>query len=208
HLLDVMWRAFLRTGTQQFSQVIFTTLDSVLSGGVYDHIGGCFFRHGLDEQWREPSFEKMLYDQALLINICCEIYQFNRNELCRQRVAETVAFLTRDIKVGDLFAASISSRSQIEDAKYYTWSEAEIDAGLVGTFSARFKQVYGITRDGNVQGRNLPQRLGNPVPANDADEPLLAKQRDMLLAARAKRTAPFRDARVLADQNGLIIAAI
>ena len=77
----------------------------------------------------------------------------------------------------------------IEDGKYYTWSEAEIDAALVGTFSARFKQVYGITRDGNVQGRNLPRRLGNPVPANEADEALLAKQRDMLLAARAKRTA-------------------
>jgi len=208
HLLDVMWRAFLRTGTQQFSQVIFTTLDSVLSGGVYDHIGGGFFRHGLDEQWREPSFEKMLYDQALLINICCEIYQFNRNELCRQRVAETVAFLMRDMKVGDLFAASISSGSQTEDAKYYTWSEAEIDAGLVGTFSARFKQVYGITRDGNVQGRNLPFRLGHPAPANEADEALLLKQRDMLLALRQKRTLPQRDDRVLTNWNGLAISAL
>ena len=66
------------------------------------------------------------------------------------------------MKVGEAFAAAISSGSQTEDGKYYTWSEAEIDAGLVGTFSARFKQVYGITRDGNVQGRNLPLRLGNP----------------------------------------------
>ena len=208
HLLDVMWRAFLRTGTQQFSQIIFTTLDSVLAGGVYDHIGGGFFRHGLDEQWREPSFEKMLYDQALMINTCCEIYQFNRNELCRQRVAETVAFLMRDLKVGDLFAASISSGSQIEDAKYYTWSEAEIDAGLVGTFSARFKQVYGITRDGNVQGRNLPFRLGHPAPANEADEALLLKQREMLLALRLKRTLPQRDHRVLTNWNGLAISAL
>ncbi len=207
-LLEVLWRGYLRTGTQQFSQLIFGTMDSLLFGGGFDHIGGGFFRHMLDERWMEPSFEKMLYDQALIIDICGGLWQFNRNELCRQRVVETVAFLLRDMKVGDAFAAAISSGSQTEDGKYYTWSEAEIDAGLVGTFSARFKQVYGITRDGNVQGRNLPLRLGNPMPANEADEALLAKQRDMLLAVREKRTRPFRDERVLADQNGLAIAAL
>src|SRR3569833_829994 len=207
-LLEVLWRAYLRTGTQQFSQLIFTSLDSILFGVTYDHVGGGFFRHAMDERWMEPSFEKMLYDQALMIDLCSGIWQVYRSDLCRQRVTETITFLQREMQVGGAFAASISSGSQTEDGKYYTWREAEIAAGLVGTFSARFKQVYGITRDGNVQGRNLPQRLGNPVPANDADEALLAKQRDMLLAARAKRTAPFRDARVLADQNGLVIAAI
>ena len=207
-LLDTMWRAYLRTGSPQFSQLIFTSLDSILFGGVYDHIGGGFFRHSMDERWLEPSFEKMLYDQALMIDTCASLWQFNRNELCRQRVVETIGFLLRDMKVGDAFATSISSGSQTEDGKYYTWSEAEIDAGLVGTFSARFKQVYGITRDGNVQGRNLPVRLGNPAPANDADEALLARQRDMLLTAREKRTRPFRDERLLADQNGLAIAAL
>jgi len=198
-LLDTMWRAYLRTGSPQFSQLIFTSLDSILFGGVYDHIGGGFFRHSMDERWLEPSFEKMLYDQALMIDTCASLWQFNRNELCRQRVVETIGFLLRDMKVGDAFATSISSGSQTEDGKYYTWSEAEIDAGLVGTFSARFKQVYGITRDGNVQGRNLPVRLGNPAPANDADEALLARQRDMLLTAREKRTRPFRDERLLLD---------
>ena len=207
-LVDVLWRAFLRSGMPQFSQIIFTTLDGILFGGVYDHVGGGFFRHALDERWMEPAFEKMLYDQAQMIDICTSVFQFNRNELSRQRVAETIAFLTREMKVGDVFAASISSGSQSEDGKYYTWSEAEIDAALVGTFSARFKQVYGITRDGNVQGRNLPRRLGNPVPANEADEALLAKQRGMLLAMREKRNRPTRDDRVLADWNALTIAAI
>ena len=207
-LLEVLWRAFLRTGTPQFSQLLFTTLDGILFGGAYDHVGGGFFRHSLDEHWRVPSFEKMLYDNAQMIDICTQVWQFNRNALCQQRVAETVDFLLREMMVGDVFAASISSGSQNEDGKYYTWSEAEIDAALVGTFSARFKQVYGISRDGNLMGRNLPRRLGNPAPANEADEALLAKQRDMLLAARAKRTAPNRDARVVANWNGLAIAAI
>jgi uncharacterized protein YyaL (SSP411 family) len=207
-LLEVLWRAFLRTGTPQFSQVIFTTLDAILFGGGYDHIGGGFFRHCMDERWSEPSFEKMLYDQALLVDFCTSVWQLNRNPLCRQRVAETVEVLLRDMKVGDAFASSICSGSQTEDAKYYTWSEAEIDAGLSGTFSARFKQVYGISRDGDVQGRNLPRRLGNPAPASEADEALLAKQREMLLVIRDKRAMPFRDARVMADGNGLAITAL
>jgi uncharacterized protein len=207
-LLEVLWRAFLRSGMPQFSQIIFTTMDGILFGGIYDHVGGGFFRHALDERWLEPAFEKMLYDQAQMIEICTSIFQFNRNELSRQRVTETIAFLEREMKLGDVFAASISSGAQAEDGKYYTWSEAEIDAALVGTFSARFKQVYGITRDGNVQGRNLPRRLGNPVPANEADEALLAKQRGMLLTARAKRNPPSRDGRVLTDWNGLLITAL
>jgi uncharacterized protein YyaL (SSP411 family) len=207
-LLDVLWRAFLRTGTPQFSQIIFTSLDGMLFGGVYDHVGGGFFRHSLDERWLEPAFEKMLYDNAQMIDICTQIWQFNRNELCRQRVTETIGFLLREMKVEDGFAAAISSGAQADDAKYYTWSEAEIDAALVGTFSARFKQVYGITRDGNIMGRNLPRRLGNPVPASEADEALLTKQRDVLLLARGKRTAPTRDSRVLANWNGLAIAAL
>jgi uncharacterized protein YyaL (SSP411 family) len=207
-LLEVLWRAFLRSGMPQFSQLIFTTMDGILFGGIYDHVGGGFFRHALDERWLEPAFEKMLYDQAQMIDICTSVFQFNRNELSRQRVTETIAFLIRELQVGDAFGASISSGAQTEDGKYYTWSEAEIDAALVGTFSARFKQVYGITRDGNVQGRNLPRRLGNPVPANEADEALLAKQRGMLLASRQKRASPTRDDRVMADWNALTISAI
>ncbi|HTC83469.1 MAG TPA: DUF255 domain-containing protein, partial [Rhizomicrobium sp.] len=99
-LLEILWRAFLRTGTPQFSQLIFTTMDSILFGGIYDHVGGGFFRHAMDEQWFLPTFEKMLYDQALMIEFCAEVFKFNRNELCRQRVSETVEFLLRDMKVG------------------------------------------------------------------------------------------------------------
>ena len=74
-LIEVMWRAFLRTGTPQFSQVIFTTLDGILFGGAYDHVGGGFFRHSLDERWLEPAFEKMLYDQAQIAVNCLEARQ-------------------------------------------------------------------------------------------------------------------------------------
>ena len=77
----------------------------------------------------------------------------------RQRVFETVGWLLRDLKLGGAFAASIGSGAEERGRQYYSWSEAEIDAALVGTFSARFKQVYGVSRDGNYHGRNLPRRL-------------------------------------------------
>ncbi len=206
--LELLWRAFLRTGMPQFSQLIFATMDSMLFGGMYDHVGGGFFRHTMDERWLEPSFEKMLYDNAQMVDVLTQVWQFNRNGLGRTRVAETVEWMLRDMKVGDGFAAAMASGIVADDARYYTWSEAEVDAALVGTFSARFKQVYGVSRDGNFNGRNLPRRLGNAMPANEADEALLKRQLEMLQAARAKRTTPARDTRVMASWNGLAIAAI
>jgi uncharacterized protein YyaL (SSP411 family) len=206
--LEVLWRAFLRSGAPQYSQLVFTTLDHVLLGGISDHVGGGFFRYAMDERWMLPHFEKMLYDNALMIDILTQTWQFNRNAISRQRVADTVGWLLREMKVGDGFAAGLDSDTDGEEGKYYLWSEAEIDAALMGTFSARFKQVYGVTRDGNHNGRTVLRRLGNPAPAGDADEALIAKQLSMLLAARGKRQAPRRDDKLLADWNGLTIAAL
>jgi uncharacterized protein YyaL (SSP411 family) len=207
-MMQVLWRGFLRTGTVQFSQLVFTSLDGILLGGLYDHIGGGFFRHTVDERWMTPHFEKTLYDNALLIDVCTELFQFNRNGLCRQRVSETIGWLLREMKIGEGFAGGLNPDSEGEEGKFYLWSEAEIDAALVGTFSARFKQIYGVSRDGNYMGRNILRRLGNPAPASDADEALLAKQREMLLASRAKRVRPARDDKLMADWNGLAIAAL
>ena len=209
-LVDVLWRAWLRTATPQFSQLVFATLDGVLFGGLYDHVGGGFFRYSVDERWMAPYFEKALADSAQMIDLCTGVWQFNRNELCRQRVTETIGWILREMKTGDGFAAGQGGGSQDESEteKYYLWSEAEIDAGLVGTFSARFKQVYGVTRDGNLNGRNILRRLGNPAPAGEADQALLARQRDMLLQIRDRRTAPLRDEMLLADWNGMTIAAL
>jgi uncharacterized protein YyaL (SSP411 family) len=209
-LIDVLWRAWLRTATPQFSQLVFTTLDGILFGGLYDHIGGGFFRYCVDERWTIPYFEKALPDSAQLIDLCTGVWQYNRNELCRQRVSETIGWLLREMKTGDGFAAGQSGGAdpEGESGKYYSWSEAEIDAGLMGTFAARFKQVYGITRDGNFGGRNIPFRLGHVAPSGEADEALLARQREMLLAIRNKRPAPHRDDMLLADWNGMAIAAI
>ena len=211
-LLEVLWRAFLRTGAPQYSQLVSGATDAMLLGGLYDHVGGGFFRYSTDERWLVPHFEKMLSDNAQFIGFLTGLWQFNRNEICRQRVAETVEWLMREMRFDNgAFAAALDADSEGEDGKFYLWSEAEIDAALAGTFSARFKQVYGVRNEGNVPGgRNILRRLGHgPVPTvTDADEALLARQRQLLLAARDKRVRPRRDDQLLTDWNGLAVKAL
>ena len=207
--LEVLWRAYLRTGIQQFIQLVTTTMDASVLGGLYDHVGGGFFRYTQDERWLVPHFEKMLADNALIIEFLTNVWQFNRNALCRTRIEESVAWMLRDLKLDGVFAAGLEAESEGEDGKYYLWTEAEVDAALSGTFAQRFKAVYGITRDGNHMGQNIPRRMGHIQPQlSQADDVLLAKQRSLMLAARDKRVRPARDETVMADWNGLAISAL
>ena len=210
-LLEVMWRAFLRTGLSPFIQLTSTALDNMLLGALWDHTGGGFNRYCQDERWVVPHWEKTLVDNALILDLIVGVWQFNRNKLCEARIGETVEFLLRDMRSGAAFASSIDSDSEGVEGKYYVWTEAEIDAALMGTFVAKFKTVYNVTRDGNQgDGKNVLHRLGSaaPFPQSDADEALLAKQRSLLLKTRQERVAPMRDDKILADANGLTITAL
>ena len=207
-LLEVLWRAYLRSGAPQFLQLVTTALDNMLLGGLYDHVGGGFFRYTNDDRWQIPHFEKMLYDNAQLVTFLTSMWQFNRNDLCRNRVAETVDWMLREMTLGDGFAAGLDADSEGEEGKFYAWTEAEVDAALAGTFSARFKQVYGVTRDGTVAGKNILRRQGVGTQPSGADEALLAKQRGLLLAARDKRVRPQRDDMLLTDWNAITIRAL
>ena len=207
--LQILWHAYLRSSIQQFLQLVTATVDATVLGGLYDHVGGGFFRYTVDERWLVPHFEKMLAENALMVEFMTGIWQFNRNALCRQRLEETVAWMLRDLKMNEGFAAGLEAESEGEDGKYYLWSEAEVDAALAGTFAQRFKQVYGVTREGNHMGRNILRRIGHPQPQlSEADEALLARQRGLMLAARDKRVRPNRDETLQADWNGLAISAL
>lgn len=207
--LEILWRAYMRTGIAQFLQLVTSTMDAAVLGGLYDHVGGGFFRYTADERWLVPHFEKMLADNALMIEFLTNIWQFNRNALSRERIEGSVAWLLRDLRMNGVFAAGLEAESEGEEGKYYLWTEAEVDAALAGTFAQRFKAVYGITRDGNHMGRNIPRRMGHMQPQlSQADDVLLAKQRGLMLAARDKRVAPARDETVMADWNGLAISAL
>jgi uncharacterized protein YyaL (SSP411 family) len=207
--LKLLMRAFLRSGIPQFWQVVATALDAMCRGGIYDHVGGGFSRYATDERWIVPHFEKMLYDNAQLIEILTLAWQHNRSPLYKSRVEETVGWLMREMLVeGSGFASSLDADSEGHEGRFYTWTDAEIDAALVGTMVPRFKQAYGVTREGNFEGRNILHRFISVQGLTQADENLFAAQRAKLLAAREKRERPMRDDKVLADWNGMTIAAL
>jgi uncharacterized protein YyaL (SSP411 family) len=209
-LVEQLWRAYLRNGIAQFNQLTQGTLTNISAGGIYDHIGGGLHRYSVDERWLVPHFEKMLYDNAQFIELLTLVWQHNRLPLYRERIEETIAWLFREMMVEQGFASSLDADSEDSEGKYYVWSEAEIDAALAGTYAPKFKSVYNVTRDGTWEGHNILNRLGsNSVyPQSEADEALMKRQRELLLAARQKRVPPMRDDKVLADWNGMIIAAL
>ena len=208
--VEVLWRAYLRSGAQPFLQLMSVTLDHILIGGLYDHVGGGFFRYCTDERWTIPNFEKMTNDNAQLLGLMTLIWQHNRNPICQERIEETIGWLMREMTIEDAFAVSLDSDTEGEEGKYYIWGEAEIDAALMGTFVQKFKAAYNVSRDGNFNGRNILHRQGSasPYPQSDADEALLKRQRELLLVARQKRPAPRRDDKVLADANGMMVTAL
>ena len=206
--LELLWRAYCRNGDQAFKDAVMLTLGKICQGGIYDHLGGGFARYTVDERWLAPHFEKMLYDNAQLIELLTWAWQDSRDALFATRIAETVDWLMRDMIAPEGgFASAFDADSEGVEGKYYTWSAAEIDA-LLGARADAFKAIYDVTVQGNWEDTNILNRL---VPVADdemVDEPALAASRAVLLETRAGRVPPERDDKVLADWNGLMIAAL
>ncbi len=204
----MLWRAGERTGSESFFSAVLVSLRNMCEGGIYDHIGGGFARYSVDDRWLVPHFEKMLYDNAQLLELLALAWKRTNDDLFRRRARETVAWLTREMVVaGGGFASSLDADSEGEEGKFYVWSLAEIEAVLGAEEASIFAGAYDITRDGNFEGHNIPNRLlsGSASPEEEARlVPLRAK----LLAARARRVRPGLDDKVLADWNGLMIAAL
>jgi uncharacterized protein YyaL (SSP411 family) len=207
-ILEMLWRAWLRTGDVKFFETVEHSLERMCEGGIYDHLGGGFSRYSVDERWLVPHFEKMLYDNALLLELLALAWQRDGNELFRTRARETVAWLAREMTTPEgAFAASLDADSEGEEGKFYVWSENEIVELIgpeAGGFFARF---YDVTHEGNFEGHTILNRLKAP-PRTAADEERLAALRAILLDARAARVRPGLDDKVLADWNGLMIAAL
>jgi uncharacterized protein YyaL (SSP411 family) len=207
-LMAVLWRGYRRTGTEAMRNAVTLTLDHISQGGIYDHVGGGFARYAVDRQWLVPHFEKMLYDNAQLVELLTHAWQTTGKPLYAERVAETVAWLEREMRQSaGGFASSLDADSEHEEGKFYVWSAAEIDA-LLGPRAARFKEVYDVEPEGNWEGHTILNRLAHLEREPEAVEAELAEDRAVLLQARATRVRPGLDDKVLADWNGLMIAAL
>ena len=207
-MLEFLWRAGRRMNDQRYFAAVELTLTRICEGGIYDHLGGGFSRYSVDERWLVPHFEKMLYDNALLLELLALAHRRSANDLFRTRARETVAWLAREMTTeGGAFSASLDADSEGEEGKFYVWSAAEIEQILGPDDAAFFAAHYDVTAEGNFEGHNILNRL-NHLPRSIADEARLAPMRAKLLEARAKRVRPGLDDKILADWNGLMIAAL
>jgi uncharacterized protein YyaL (SSP411 family) len=137
----LLWRGAVRYRQAEARSAVESTLTHICQGGIYDHLGGGFARYSVDELWLVPHFEKMLYDNALLIDLMTEVYRETANPLLKTRIAETVTWLEREmIADGGGFAASLDADSEGEEGKFYVWSKDEIMALLGADEGAFFCQ--------------------------------------------------------------------
>jgi hypothetical protein len=194
----------------RFFETVEHSLERMCEGGIYDHLGGGFSRYSVDERWLVPHFEKMLYDNAQLLELLAlAFHRGGRHKaLFRQRAQETVGWLAREMTTKEgAFAASLDADSEGEEGKFYVWSKAEIVALLGAEDGDYFAKHYDASADGNFEGHNILNRLKDG-PRSEADETRLEALREKLLAARAHRVRPGLDDKALADWNGLMIAAL
>jgi uncharacterized protein len=207
-LFELLWRAALRTGEARYFAAVDITLHHICEGGIYDHLGGGFSRYSVDERWLVPHFEKMLYDNAQLLELLAIAHLRFDKKLYRQRAEETVAWLAREMtNAGGAFCASLDADSEGEEGKFYVWSYDEVLRQLGIEDGEFFARHYDVAPQGNFEGHNILNRL-KPQERSDADEIRLAALREKLLAARATRIRPGLDDKILADWNGLMIAAL
>ncbi|ELY88270.1 hypothetical protein C483_16206 [Natrialba hulunbeirensis JCM 10989] len=219
--LRVLARAADRTGRDEFQDVLVETLDAMAAGGLYDHVGGGFHRYCVDRDWTVPHFEKMLYDNAEIPRAFLIGYQQTGDERYAEVVAETLAFVARELthEEGGFFS-TLDAQSEEpetgerEEGAFYVWTPDEIHDVLENETTADlFCDRYDITESGNFEGSTQPNRvrsvsdLAAEYDLEAADvRARLESAREKLFAAREQRPRPNRDEKVLAGWNGLMIA--
>jgi uncharacterized protein len=214
YLFETIWRAWLRDRPNaRLSDAVTVTLDRMCQGGIYDHLGGGFARYATDAEWLIPHFEKMLYDNAQLVDLLTLVWQGTKSRLYAMRIAETCDWVLREMVAGNEeggggFAATYDADSEGVEGKFYVWDEAEIDAILGAGDAAFFKQVYDVTPQGNWEHHTILHRNRAPALLGEEEERRLAGLRAKLKAVRDRRVWPGWDDKVLADWNGLMIAAL
>jgi uncharacterized protein len=207
-MLEFLWRAGRRMNDKRYFAIVELALARMCEGGIYDHLGGGFSRYSVDEWWLVPHFEKMLYDNALLLPLLALAYTRSGNALFKTRAEETVRWLEREMATPEgAFCASLDADSEGEEGKFYVWGLAEIEESLGKEGAAFFAEHYDVTHAGNFEGHNILNRLKH-LPRSMEDEQRLADMREKLLKARARRVRPGLDDKVLADWNGLMIEGI
>ncbi|HMB30386.1 MAG TPA: thioredoxin domain-containing protein [Desulfohalobiaceae bacterium] len=224
HNFLFLLRSWRRTRDAKSLEMVESTLMAMRRGGVFDQLGFGFHRYSTDKYWLVPHFEKMLYDQALMILVLSETFLVTQNPIYAEIIKETATYVLSDMTSADGgFFSAEDADSEGEEGKFYMWTEQEIDAVLTSEEAGLAKQVFGTKRDGNYKDEASGQKTGANIlylprslekAARDTDLEIkelksrLETVRQKLLAARNERPRPLLDDKVLTDWNGLMIAAL
>ncbi len=207
-VLEFAARHARRTGDRRLRELVHLTLERMAKGGIHDHLGGGFARYSTDERWLVPHFEKMLYDNAQLIDLYALMAIETGSSLARSAAEGIVSWLTREMLTPEgAFASSLDADSEGEEGKFYVWELAELQAVLGPEDATLFARFYDVSDGGNFEGKNILNRLDAPE-IDVHTEGRLASMRAALLARRELRVRPGLDDKVLADWNGLMITGL
>ncbi len=183
------------------------TLNNMYRGGLFDHVGGGFSRYSTDQHWLVPHFEKMLYDNALLALAYTEAFQHARCPIYGEITRRTLDYVLRELSGPQGgFCCGQDADSDGVEGKYYALTPDELAQALGGVDGLRFCQWYGITPEGNFEGKSIPNLLGQSQFDQDPED--MAALREQVYAYRLSRTALHRDDKVLTAWNGLVMAAL
>lgn len=187
------------------------SLDKMIYGGIYDQLGGGFARYSTDEKWLAPHFEKMLYDNALIINVLAEAFQITHNNLYAQTIKETIGFITRELmsEEGGFYSA-LDADSEGVEGKFYTWSKHEIES-ILSEDAETFCKFYNVTEEGNWEDTNIlwiTEPLQQFAITNGLNEDDLKAKLNAcklkLMIQRSARIRPLLDDKILLSWNALM----
>ncbi|MEQ9089751.1 MAG: thioredoxin domain-containing protein [Balneola sp.] len=213
HNLNFLLRQWYATGEERFKNSVEHTLTKMRLGGIWDHIGYGFHRYSTDEEWLLPHFEKMLYDQALMMIAYTEGWQVTGNSLFKQTVFEISEYVAQNLvhEKGGFFSAE-DADSDGEEGKFYVWETNEIDEILLKHEAENFKPAFNLKPEGNFEDEATKQLTGKNIPhlkepLTEADLKKFKSIRAKLITERGNRTNPLLDDKILTDWNALMIAA-
>ncbi len=224
HYLLFLMRYFYRYRDIEAIDMVKATLDHILNGGITDQIGFGFHRYSTDAEWKLPHFEKMLYDQAMILAALSEAFQVTGKGEYSTAMTRTVEFLNNEMrdKSGGYYTA-LDADSEGEEGRFYTWTMPELIRVLGQEDAALFAYVFGCTPEGNyheeatgrILGRNILFREHNveetavkfEIPADQVEE-IIERSRKKLKEEREKRIRPGRDDKIISDMNGLLLWAL
>ncbi len=213
--LDFMLKYWRRADAEYAMEMVADTFRTMVRGGIYDQIGGGLHRYAVDATWLVPHFEKMLYDNALLIRLGAHLWQATRDAEVAAVTAETVQWVAREMTAPDGgFYSSLDADSEGEEGKFYVWSIAELDE-LLGADSHVVKEYYGVTGGGNFEGHNIfhvrsdaSMAAARSGVSRDLFDKIVADAKETLYTVRARRVWPGRDEKIIASWNGLMLRGV